>query len=135
MNGRRFVGAALALLLLAGAGACREFPVRPANRAPEILAVVAYPATLGPADSALVTVFATDPDGDSLVYDWYTDSRLIFKGRDPNDHSFYNSPERSQVVYRSAWSFDDTTAWLRCSVRDRRGGGSPSSLVVFELLP
>lgn len=135
MKNRPWVRLALVLAILAGAGACREFPTRPANRSPIITDVAAFPIVLGPGDSAIVTVFATDPDGDSLVYDWSTDSRLIFKGRPPDQHDVPNSPNRSQVVYRSVWSLDDSTAWVRCSARDRRGGGSPSRLVEFTLLP
>ena len=135
MKTKPWLHAALALAGLLGIGACREFPVRPANRSPVISYVVAFPSVLGSADSAIITVFASDPDGDALVYDWYSDSRMVFKGQSPNLHDFYNSPNRSQVVYRSAWSLDDSTAWVRCAVRDGRGGGSPSELVVFTLVP
>lgn len=126
---------ALVFAILAGAGACREFPTRPANRSPVITDAVAFPTVLGPGDSAIVTVFATDPDGDSLVYDWFTDSRLAFKGANPSDHDFYNSPDRSQVVYRSPSSLGDSTAWMRCYARDRKGGGSAGRLIVFTLVP
>jgi len=135
MKQKSWAGAALVFAVLLGAGACREFPVRPANRSPVITGVVAFPLVLGPADSAIVTVFASDPDGDSLVYDWDTDSRLVFKGQSPYAYGLYNSPNPSQVVYRSASSLDDTTAWVWCSVRDRRGGGTPGRLVRFTLLP
>ena len=71
--------AMLLILAVTGAGACREFATQPIYRSPVISSVVAFPTTLGPGDSTLITVFASDPDGDSLVYDWHAHNGLVIK--------------------------------------------------------
>jgi hypothetical protein len=123
---RRIVQKRALLLLGLGlcVGACTEFPTRPANRRPTISSIVAFPNVIGQGDSLLVTVIASDPDGDDLVYDWETDSRLIIKGR-PSwaSTSLFNTTNRSQVFYRSTVVPVTDTAWIWCSARDGKGGG------------
>ena len=70
----------------------------------------------------MVIVNAIDPDLDSLVYDWITDSRLLIKGARTDDTALYNSPSNAQVFYRSTVTPVSDTAWVQCFVRDRRGG-------------
>ena len=121
----------LALAVVAGVGACTEYPTRPVDRRPAISSVVVFPNVLGQGDSALVTVIASDPDGDALVYDWETDSRLIIKGNRPGDGQLYNTFSNSHVFYRSTSPAVDT-AWVYCSVRDQKGGGD-GQLVLIPL--
>lgn len=86
----------------------------------------AFPTTIGPGDSAVVTLLATDPDGDTVVYDWETDCRLKLQGDGLGDGFRYNTFEGSMVVYpgcNTAGAGADT-GWVRCSVRDGRGGGT-----------
>lgn len=122
-----------ALALAAGLGACAEYPTMPANRRPMIQSVLAFPPVFGQGDSAMVTVLATDPDGDTLVYDWETDSRLIISGAPRIDQlTLYHTRSASRVFYRSTIPRFDGTAWVRCSVRDVRGG-SDGRTVHFRL--
>ena len=132
MKHRGGMRALLALATIAGIGACREYPTRPENRRPAISSVVVFPDILGPGDSAIVTVLATDPDRDTLVYDWDTDSRLIIKGGHPGGYSLSHTSSSSRVFYRSTYWPADTTAWVGCSARDVRGG-SDSRVVRIRL--
>ncbi len=56
--------------------ACGKEPEKvdriPDNRIPVILSVSGDPASLAPGDSATITSVASDPDGDSLSYNWST---------------------------------------------------------------
>jgi len=40
------------------------------NQAPAITGLSASPASVAPGDSSTITCVATDPDGDTLTYDW-----------------------------------------------------------------
>ncbi len=120
------------LALAAVVGACGDYPTRPLNRRPTIASIVVFPNVLGQGDSAIITVFATDPDDDTLVYDWDTDSRLIIKGNRLGDHSLSHTSSSSHIFYRSAVNPVNDSAWVWCSVRDYRGGGE--SRVVLILL-
>lgn len=121
----------LLAVAVVGIGACREYPTRPVNRRPTISSVVAFPDVFGQGDSAIVTVFATDPDGDSLVYDWVTDSRLKIKGAVLGYSWLYNTFSSSQVFYRSTSPAYNDTAGVRCSVRDGRGGGDTRVVLIL----
>jgi hypothetical protein len=77
---------------------------------------------------------ARDPGADSLVYDWFTDSRLVIKGARPGDYYLYNTPFNSHVFYRSTVVPVSDTAWVQCGVRDLRGGGA-SRFVSIILTP
>lgn len=103
-------------------GACTEFPTRPANLGPTISSIVAFPNVIGPGDSVLVTILASDPDGDNLVYDWETDSRLDIQGDRSRDHYLYNTASNSRVFYRTIYTAPVDTGWIWCEVRDRKGG-------------
>jgi hypothetical protein len=113
-------------------GSCSKFPTLPANRNPVLVSVEASVDSLGPADSLVVTVHATDPDGDELVYDWFTDGRLIIKGARPGDTSRYNTVAASQTFYRSAVIPYNGTAWVSVYARDRVGGASRDTQVVVK---
>ena len=94
-------------------------PVQPSNHNPVVLSLAVFPAAIDPGDSAIVICEASDPDGDSLRYDWFTDGTLDIRG-EPSVHIEYNTTTNYEVFYHST-STPDTTA-IRCEVRDLRGG-------------
>ena len=133
MRNRTWLSAILLLVCVFGAAACRQYTTNPIYRRPVISSVVAFPTLLGPGDSTLITIFATDPDGDSLVYDWHPYNGLVIKGstRDWNNFRF-NTYSPSMVFYRSpTWPHTNDTAFVWCSVSDRRGGGDQRQILVF----
>ena len=134
MRRRTWWSVLLALVLMPGAVACRKFVTEPIYRSPVISSVVAFPTTLGPGDSTLITVYATDPNGDALVYDWEAVNGLVTReGNVERDH-FYNTPGNSRVFYYSpAWPhpYPVDTAYVFCYVRDGKGGGDGQRVRIF----
>jgi hypothetical protein len=64
----------LALVLGTSVGACEcTRSVEPANHNVAAQSLTVFPQTIGPGDSAIVTCYATDSDGDTLLYDWFSD--------------------------------------------------------------
>ena len=119
----------LALLFLWGCvGACDGLEE---NHRPRLHSLIANPDSLdGSGDSTTVVCVATDPDGDRLVFDWITDARLIIKGVNPNQNHLYNSPNNTQVFYRSAVAAFDDSGWVQCYARDRRGMSASRLIIV-----
>jgi len=128
---RRAVGMLVVTALAVSIGGCKEYPTRPANRRPVISSVVAFPTTLGLGDSTLITVFATDPDGDTLVYDWVAYNGLRIKDDPYDDGILYNTSSRSRVFYLRWRPADYDTAFVVCGVRDRKGGGDSRMVLIF----
>ena len=126
--------ATLAVLLLPATSGCgSDDPVRPVNREPVITQAIIFPASIGATDSAIVVLTATDPDGDPLVYDWITDSRLrVRNSRDFDPNHLFNTTENSQVVVYGASGSPGETGWIQCFARDRRGG-SVAVMLYLEL--
>jgi hypothetical protein len=116
-----------------GAGACRTYVTQPIYRRPAISSVVAFPTTLGPGDSTMITIFATDPNGDSLVYHWEPYNGLIIKGSQHDwDNYRFNTQSPSMVFYRSTtWPHPNDTAFVWCSASDGRGGGDSRQVLIF----
>ena len=119
-----------AWLFAATLGACLVAcdPTKPlvlTNHPPVVMSPLqAFPTTIGPGDSAIVTCIATDPDGDTVVYDWASDSRLIMHGETPgNNHELYDTVGGRLVVYPGYEYQPVDTAWISCYVRDGRGSG------------
>jgi hypothetical protein len=113
-----------ALFLCVTGGACRNTPVAPttpANHPPLISSIILFPLSIGPSDSAIVVCSATDPDGDTLVYDWISDGRLRLKGA-PRGGYIFSSPRNSQTFYYATPRAPIDTALIRCYTRDQRGG-------------
>ena len=95
-----------------------------------------FPEVIGSSDSLVVICNATDPDGDSLVYDWYSLSGPIvrIKGALPGQFVLYNTPENSRIFYAPDSQYvaaPQDTFGLECAVRDRRGGTDVSGLRRF----
>src|SRR5438552_2401870 len=114
--------AAVVLLVFGpGTGACRKYTTQPIYRRPVISSVVAFPTTLGPGDSTMITVTASDPNGDALVYDWEAFNGLFTPGT--QDNFLFSTRSPSRVFYRSVTlPYTVDTAFVICSVRDQRGG-------------
>ena len=123
---------ALAIALATCVVACEmSTPLQPGNRSPVVQSLVAFPTTLGPGDSAIVVCGATDPDGDTMVYDWSSDCRLLKKGDGRGGFTIYEQG-RSLVVYAGACNRAPIdTGWISCDVRDHKGGMASSRPVLI----
>jgi hypothetical protein len=87
---------------------------------------------LGPGDSTMITVFATDPNGDSLVYDWEAFNGLILKSGHPGATWVYDTHSPSMVFFRSTtWPYSNDTAYVWCAVRDHKGGSDSRQVLIF----
>lgn len=63
--------------------ACRKDDTPAPNLAPEIVDFFATPAVLGPADEAVITLHATDPEGRALTFTWEaTEGFTVTPGED-----------------------------------------------------
>jgi hypothetical protein len=114
---------------------CKENPVdvKPENHNPVIFSLTVFPDVISPTDSAIVICNAMDPDGDTLVYDWITDSRLKIKGDFANEDWLYHTRENSRVVYpKNLNNVPFDTLWIQCNVRDVKGG-EVGKLALFVL--
>jgi len=112
----------------------KDTPVKPVNHNPIILSVTVFPDVIGISDSAIVVCNAMDPDGDTLVYDWYTDGRLRFKNNPPWQCCVLaNTYENYQILFPvQSQNFPPIdTVWLQVEARDRKGGGSVAQTVQF----
>lgn len=131
MRLRALLSGVLLLGLLVGAGACRKTIVNPIYRRPVISSVVAFPTVLGPGDSTMITVTASDPDGDALAYIWEPYNGLNIKDGGPFPHYYYTTSP-SMVFYRTTTgSSNIDTASVYCSVSDGRGGIVSRRVLVF----
>ncbi len=110
------------ILITLFVSSCKENnPVKPQNQSPVITSILVFPQTIEFTDSVLVVCNAIDPDGDTLVYDWITDSRLQIKGT--NESSLYHTSENSHIFYPTKYTHTPIdTVWVQCAVRDVKGG-------------
>ncbi len=97
-------------------------PTEPENHAPKIISLMVFPEIIGVNDSVIVICEAIDIDGDTLVYDWVTDSRLRIKG---SPYTWmYHTSKNSRVFYPTkSVNLPLDTVWVQCGVRDVKGGG------------
>lgn len=106
--------------------ACKKQPtgfILPPNNPPAMDSLIASPSTLGAGESTMVRAYATDPDGDRLVYDWFTDSRLKINGALPWDNSLFNTDSSWRGVHNADLpNRINDTAWVRVRARDGKGG-------------
>lgn len=111
---------------------CNDNPVggKPENRSPVILSLTVFPDAIGPSDSAIVICNAYDPDGDTLVYDWFSDSRIKIEGAFGDQDWLYNTFENSRILYPKNVNTPIDTPWIQCFARDRKGK-SDSRIVHF----
>jgi hypothetical protein len=121
----------IALTAVVAVSACRGYPTRSVYHRPTISSVTVFPNVIGQGDSAIVTVFASDPDGDTLVYDWFTDARLIIKDGRLGDSFLYNTASNSRVFYRSTLPPFNGRVQVSCSVRDVRGGSDSRAVLIL----
>lgn len=119
----------IALFLIANCSSSN--PVSHENNSPEIISITVFPDIIGLSDSLIVLCNAIDPDADTLVYDWITDSRVKIKGTD--NSWLYNSFSNIQVFYPSEYvNSQMETAWIQCFARDRKGK-SDSRIINFTI--
>lgn len=122
------------MLVLMSISCSDDNPVdnKPENHRPVILSLTVFPNIIGPSDSAIVICNATDPDGDTLVYDWITDARLRINGANPPDDTrLFNTFENSRIFYPTTLAID--TVWVQCFARDRKGK-SDTKLIIFNVI-
>jgi hypothetical protein len=126
----------IATVILSLQSSCKDNPTnseKPENRSPVISSLTVFPEVARPADSLIVICSATDPDGDTLVYDWITTGIVRIKGALPGVHSLYNTYENTRVFYAPDSlhvQVPQDTFWVQCFARDRRGR-SDAQLVLF----
>lgn len=106
---------------------CNDNPVdgKSENHSPVIFSVVVFPEVVKPSDSLIVICNATDSDGDTLVYDWYTTGVVRIKGARPNQPALFNTYENSRIFYAPDSihvSAPQDTFRVECAARDRKGG-------------
>jgi hypothetical protein len=128
----------LIILVLLNIIGCDDNPVddKEENRSPVILSLTVFPDVIGLSDSAIVICNAMDPDGDTLVYDWITDSRLQIKGANPpGDTRLFNTLENSRIFYpRDITNRPPIdTVWVQCFARDQKGK-SDAELILFTVI-
>lgn len=116
--------AILVVLLLPACKHTTAPVIKQENRPPTLQSISAFPGALNPGDSTIVVCQALDPDADTLVYDWFSDARLVIEGNTPSDHDLYDTARNSHVFYYGQVSSVDTTAWVQCIVRDHKGGSA-----------
>jgi len=133
MRNRAWLAAAFLLAFVLGAGACRKYVTEPIYRLPVISSVVAFPTVLGQGDSTMITIFASDPNGDPLVYDWEPFNGLKIKGStDEVDNYRYGTTSPSMVFYSpTIWPYPTDTAFVECSVRDGMGGSDHRIVLIL----
>ncbi len=132
MRTRAWLSAAFLLVLAIGAGSCRKYVTEPLMRRPVITSIVAFPTVLAPGDSTLITINATDPDGDPLVYDWDAVNGLVMTGPYGEVSYQYFTQSPSMVFHRSpTWPGGYDTAYVWCSVRDRTGGSDSRRVRIY----
>jgi hypothetical protein len=121
-----------ALWAAAITASCADPATTPQNRTPVILSLKAFPEGLCESDSILVVCQATDPDNDTLVYDWITDARLKIQGVRDGQGWLYNTHESFHVFYPNVIYAPVDTAWVQCFARDGRGM-SAAQVITFVI--
>lgn len=133
----RFLISIALLVVSCGCGNTQWPTLAAHNHSPVVHGLSAFPDTIVPSDSTVVTCSATDADGDTLVYDWKTDARLNIAGT-PTWNKQLNAQLSPQHTFSNADLPNpiNDSAWVYCLVRDRRGGGADREVfIVLEPPP
>ncbi len=130
MRTRAWLCAAILLALATGVGSCRKYVTVPTMRLPVITSIVAFPTVLGVGDSTMITINATDPDGDPLVYDWEGYNGLVMRGPYGEGPFRYRTHSPSMVFYRSAGTSSIDTAFVWCTVWDNKFGSDQHQVLL-----
>lgn len=129
---RVWVLAGLAAVLAFAAVACRKSVTYPIYRRPVISSISVFPQVVAAGESTIVTVLASDPDGDSLVYDWSGYNGLRPKGAPHGFPYAYSTHNSAQVFYApDSMSIWPDTAFVWCTVRDIHWGSASGHVLVF----
>ncbi len=117
----------LIIIILLNISNCSDNPVdgKSENRSPVILSLNVFPDVVKPNDSLIVICNATDPDGDTLVYDWYTSGVVRIKGALPGLPALFNTYENSRIIYAPDSQFvsaPQDTFRIEVAARDGKGG-------------
>ena len=127
-----WLSAAFLLVLLTGSSGCKKFVTEPVTRNPVISSVEAFPAVLGPGDSTLITITATNPNGGPLFYDWSPYNGLVRKGSGPFTNTIYHTSSNTMVFYRSpTWTSTYDTAFVYCTATDGKGGADIRRVLIL----
>lgn len=131
MSRSRMRSGVLITAIAIGLAACDSAtPLQPVNRSPIAIRLVAFPAEIGPGDSAIVVCTATEPDGDTLYFDWSTDCRMVKQAPYQDRFTAFSTRTGSMVVHAGVCNRAPLdTGSVRCFVRDGRGGGADGGLV------
>ena len=108
-----------------------DSPITTKNHSPVIFTLIAFPDEVSPSDSLIVICNAFDPDGDSLVYDWYTSGVVRIKGAFPGLPVLLNTFENSRIFYAPDSvhvAVPQDTFKVECAVRDRKGDQDVKSI-------
>jgi hypothetical protein len=123
----------IGLVTTFGLFACHDAnPVKPVNHNPVIQSLTVFPEVVGPLDSLVAFCDASDPDGDSLVYDWYTNPVITIKGAEYPSYALFNTHVNSAVFYTPdprLMTGPVDTAYVACAVRDGKGGQAVKEVI------
>ncbi len=121
----RFIGALIALAMAVWLSCGKDDKATdPQNRPPVITSVTADPDTFYMGNSTIITVIASDPDGDALNYNWEAHGQdLLPIGGGSNTMEFTNCCP----------VFEPATAVILSIVDDGRDGEARDSVQVWIL--
>jgi len=98
---------------------CDDGPTEAQNRRPVIAGIVAAPDSMTLGDSSFVTCFASDPDGDSLTFEWtLLNTGTIRETEEPNVIKVFGIFNTIPVLE------------IKCRVTDGRGGVTTATALV-----
>ena len=129
MRSRWHLAALILVATLCTSGCGSEIPLQPVNRSPIVQSLLAFPTTIGVGDSAVVVCVATDPDGDTLRFDWSSDCRILKQGQFMEAFTVYNRGNALVVYPGSCIEAPLDTGWVSCHATDGRGGGTHAGTI------
>lgn len=117
------LGFLLPAIALVMSGCGEKIPLQPVNHSPVVQSLTVFPTTIGMGDSAVIICVATDADGDTVVFDWYSYGLVDLKGKKPwGGNELYNKGGTMVVYPNSGARAPLDTTWVACEARDGRGG-------------